>query len=169
MRRWRLRRLAKWLGVAICAGIAIAWTASLRAHSVVSVQDRGGHSRVAMLRAGMVTLIDMPLDPRIVARYAEVDASRASRGEPPVDLSNFRWNVKSSRLVPPSWRTTWRSSTGFNATVIEISLWLPCLAVGIPTACLFWSDRRARPGHCRCGYSLAGLGEGAACPECGVA
>ena len=48
-----------------------------------------------------------------------------------------------------------------------IPLWLPFIAVGIPTAGLWWIDRRhPAPGSCRCGYDLTGNTSGV-CPECG--
>jgi predicted amidophosphoribosyltransferase len=47
-------------------------------------------------------------------------------------------------------------------------LWMPFAMVGIPTAYLWWRDRRTPPGHCpKCGYNLTGNVSGI-CPECGT-
>ncbi len=48
--------------------------------------------------------------------------------------------------------------------------WLLVVVVGVPTAVLWWLDRRRfPPGHCpRCGYDLTGNVSGV-CPECGAA
>ncbi len=53
-------------------------------------------------------------------------------------------------------------------TRVTIPLWMPFLAIGIPTAAMFFLDRRRiPPNHCRnCGYNLTGNVSGV-CPECG--
>ena len=48
-------------------------------------------------------------------------------------------------------------------------LWLPVVAVGFPTAVLWWRDRRPKAGCCTaCKYDLTGNVSGT-CPECGTA
>ena len=51
----------------------------------------------------------------------------------------------------------------------DIPLWIPLAIFAVPTALLFYLDRRrATPGTCaRCGYDLTGNTSGR-CPECGV-
>ncbi len=51
-----------------------------------------------------------------------------------------------------------------------LPLWIPTLLTAIPSVLLWRAHlrRRRRAGDCPvCGYSLAGLAPGAACPECG--
>ena len=51
--------------------------------------------------------------------------------------------------------------------LISLPLWWLWSFLLIPTASLWWFDRRL-PGHCpNCRYKLAGLPAAAACPECG--
>lgn len=54
--------------------------------------------------------------------------------------------------------------------VFQMSLGVPLLLFAVPTALLWWLDRRrSPPGHCRrCGYNLTGNVSGK-CPECGKA
>jgi hypothetical protein len=78
-----------------------------------------------------------------------------------------------------AWRETWewedivllpsvRHDQARDSVACVIPLWLPAMMTGAPALLMWRTDRRPRPGHCRCGYSLAGLGEGAVCPECGA-
>ncbi len=50
-----------------------------------------------------------------------------------------------------------------------LPIWAPLLVIAVPTAMLFWRDRRRiAPGHCRkCDYNLRGNVSGV-CPECGT-
>ena len=49
---------------------------------------------------------------------------------------------------------------------VQLPLWIPLLAIAIPTAILWRRDRRPRKGHCKsCGYNLTG-NESGVCPEC---
>lgn len=51
---------------------------------------------------------------------------------------------------------------------ILVPLWLPLLLSLIPTAYLWYKDRRIPRGHCqKCGYDLTGNASGV-CPECGT-
>jgi hypothetical protein len=53
-------------------------------------------------------------------------------------------------------------------TSFVLPLWVPFLALLLPTLLLWFLDRRRPPpGHCRCGYNLTGLTSGR-CPECGT-
>ncbi len=53
--------------------------------------------------------------------------------------------------------------------VVIFPLWMPLLVLAVPTAVLWWRDRRRiQPGHCpKCGYNLTGNLSGR-CPECGT-
>ena len=51
----------------------------------------------------------------------------------------------------------------------SVPLWMPFLALALPTAFLWHRDRRPPKGHCQtCGYDLTGNVTGV-CPECGAA
>jgi len=51
---------------------------------------------------------------------------------------------------------------------LEVPVWLLVVAVGFPTAILWWRDRRPKAGFCKvCKYDLTG-NESGTCPECGT-
>ena len=63
------------------------------------------------------------------------------------------------------WPRSWYRSTPYHA--VSAPLWLPLLLVALPTAFLWYLDRRLPRGHCQaCGYDLTGNVSGV-CPECG--
>ena len=52
-------------------------------------------------------------------------------------------------------------------SIIGIPLWMPFLALGIPSFIVWRRVRKPRVGHCAdCGYDLTGNTSGV-CPECG--
>ncbi len=48
-----------------------------------------------------------------------------------------------------------------------VPLWMPFLAVLVPSLIGWVRSRRPPPGHCACGYDLTGNFSGV-CPECGT-
>jgi hypothetical protein len=74
------------------------------------------------------------------------------------------WRSSESPLAPLfGWHD---SAVGWYA---RLPLWIPFMAIAIPTGFLWWKHRRRMPPGCcsRCGYSLTGNVSGV-CPECGA-
>ncbi len=56
---------------------------------------------------------------------------------------------------------------GSTQVLIFVPIWSFVLLTAMPTAWLFWRDRRRAPGLCvKCGYDLRGA-DHKVCPECG--
>jgi hypothetical protein len=81
-----------------------------------------------------------------------------------------------SRIRSTPWIPHWRSVRAYagqwNAPMswqIELPLWLPIVICGLPAgrAWVVWTRRKLANRCLHCGYSMAGLGSGAVCPECG--
>jgi hypothetical protein len=77
-----------------------------------------------------------------------------------------RMGPQDSNFDPVRWLPLLRSKP--NHVVIVIPLWMIALPSGAVAAWTYLISRQ-RPGHCECGYKLAGLPVQAPCPECGRA
>ncbi len=138
----RVRRIAKWTGVVVCVVFAAEWAVN----SGYAVHyARGGF---AMFVGGGQTRIYYTTTDK--HKYAPGFAFREG-------LTNTR------RLLLPEFHQYPADSVTF----VDCPLWLPSLLVALPTAYLFYRDRRPPRGHCQgCGYDLKGNVSGV-CPECG--
>ncbi len=145
----RTRRIAKWTGLTICMLITLAWVATLR-YALSTNFIRVSKRSVATLdlTRGSLVLFQSP---------AQAWHDRPGSGWL-VEPRNYRtrqwWpHYRSFQPIPASW-------------MLWIPLWLPFLAIAIPTAWLWRRDRRHPPGYCRkCGYDLTGNVTGV-CSEC---
>ncbi len=145
-RRGRVRRVTKWAGLVVCVLIAAAWC--------VSIRWGLGYQGVAPSE-----YVWRVTDGGLVLSYWEL--------RPGSNQWQFAVNHPQSK-----WRPEWESfsSAAGHCWWFQLPLWMPLSLVALPTGWLLWRDwRRPRPGHCACGYDLAGLAPGAACPECGKA
>ena len=141
----RIRRVAKWTGVAVCGVLVMAWIGTGRWLLCYNYVRRDGTGVSVQLGHGAVALV-------------RTDAS----GHFPLGVVRFRDRY---------WHTLWlpdRRSVGRSIHLV-CPMWMLLLPVTIPTAYLFYRDRRPPRGHCQgCGYNLTGNVTGV-CPECGCA
>ena len=80
--------------------------------------------------------------------------------------SEKRYDVFCKRVLG-LWRPRLGAECG--SAYLVLPLWLPLLSLAIPTALLWYRDRRPPRGHCQeCGYNLTGNVTGV-CPEYGRA
>ena len=165
-RRSRTRRVMKWVGMGTCVLILAAFALTRWWHF-----GRRTPLRSLLILSGSAHLSGFEL----------IGGEDTLRGQPGWKWSrNFytpaQWpsqlplwiSIKSDTTGPArgvdgaiGWYTIWR---------VVVPLWIPFAVVLVPTAFLWWRDRRRIPlGHCQhCGYDLTGNVSGR-CPECGRA
>lgn len=146
-RRGRVRRMAKWTGVLVCLVVAGSWVVSTQWTCRYIFDLSPKRRTTVMLYAGSLACLTVDRD--------LVDVSGGS--------------ISSKGGISLVWVPAYRRS---GETLVAIPPWMPFVAVALPTAWLWWRDRRGwGPGRCvACGYDLAGLPAGSdspVCPECG--
>ena len=148
-RRSKVRRVAKWAGLMACVLLIAIYVAS--AWWYVTAWSAGRRYLSVCVGMGAV----------------EVGFSHDQRVEPAMGAWGF-----SRHRVPMIWTPAVtrgpRPRAPMLTVTVRIPLWMLFAAVALPTAFLWYRDRRLRPGHCaHCGYNLHGLTE-PRCPECGT-
>ena len=157
-RRGRVRRIARRVGVLACTTILAGYPLSLIGGRAWGSDDLDGMFVIANGSFGFQWHISRSRRfDRTARRFTRMTAVEfaAQRNGYPYWSHPRRW----------LWRPLFVAKVG----IVSVPLWMPLLAVSIPTAYLFWLDRRRfPPGHCqRCGYDLTGNVSGR-CSECGV-
>ncbi|MCC6661714.1 MAG: hypothetical protein IT437_12605 [Phycisphaerales bacterium] len=156
MRLWRRRRLAKLAGLAVFIPALALWGIGTAAPFVADVALPAQRVFTVEATRGLFSLTLVH--------------------EPVAKQSPSVWDLLALRRSRAEFGTAWRPYT-FTASVLSsrarvwiLPWWLVIAAAGAPAALAFIPWRRwRRRGTCRqCGYSLAGLAAGAACPECGT-
>jgi hypothetical protein len=159
-RRSPTRRALKWLGTLLCVPATAVYLASL-----------------VCLPWGLYWT--SPDAQRDVAVTKAAFYYQVIRGTGVVHLHKPRgWWTYRDTTCPAVWwlpRTTTCSfsfgpAAGPPTTIrrLVIPLWIPVVALAIPTTFLWWRDRRPPKDHCqRCAYDLTGNVSGV-CPECGT-
>ena len=129
--RWRKRRVAKWMGACASALILAAW----------------GASEFWMVKIELPRAVLFLIDGQIIARYYHTRWAEPQDAWTPIPLVDMD---RTFGLVLPKfeWRNEWFDHL--------VPYWSVFLLAAIPTALLFFLDRRKiLPGHCnQCGYDL---------------
>lgn len=150
-RRERLGRAAKWAGMVVCLLVGLAWPLSIPwAWGWWDYRDGKRINWIGFAQGGASIIVTTNANrrwgvPRSWGWYA---------GSSQDNVGGIEWLPRGGRYAP-------------SVFFVHAPGWLCLATVAVPTAWLWWRDRRTRPGHCACGYDLAGLGAGALCPECG--
>ena len=139
VRRNRLRRVMKWVGLFACFTFLVGWCLSIYGYVEV---DYGRFTVIA--QCGGVQVVQQ--------RGPHFHVTRLKHG----------WFQNSCLWLVPH-----AMSTASMKVWLFVPFWIPFLAFAIPTVILWRRDRRFPPGHCqKCGYDLTG-NESGLCPECG--
>jgi hypothetical protein len=155
----RIRQKLKWIGSILSITIVAGWFFSICAWALYSRRLADGVMTVT-LSLGCIDCV----------------RTHAPRFDPNSyeywKWYGFGWSSGRSNPRWPQWGCRFRRYSAFDLgnrdVQVIVPLWMPFLIVAIPTAYLWWRDRRQIPaGHCRkCGYNLTGNVSGV-CPECG--
>ena len=174
-RRHRLRRITKWGGLVLVVLFGAAWFVT--GWYWVSVSN--GASISVFLTDGACWIIwktrdALPTAPPVPGRTRFGRAPSVPWGaKEGFDVGREPEQTPSwvHRLrLPRTWLARNRRVPKHANDDLIVPLWLPALLLAIPTAFLFYRDRRRPgPGHCqKCAYDLTGNVSGT-CPECGKA
>ncbi|HZW07535.1 MAG TPA: hypothetical protein VFF65_10465 [Phycisphaerales bacterium] len=151
-----LTRAALWTGAAAAIAGAAAWTASLWVVSYRFPSGSTGLTWTVVLDRGQLLATDQPT-------FFSPGLSVLPAGP---RVRNLNW------WPAWPWLEVMTLSTGQRLVSLTLPLW-PLPVAGVLIAAPAWRSlrrrRAAERGACTgCGYSLAGLADGAACPECGT-
>ncbi|MBN2559788.1 MAG: hypothetical protein JXQ75_02495 [Phycisphaerae bacterium] len=152
-KRPQINQILKWSGVFLCVLILVMMAATLK-WKIYYVMEKSAFS----LAVGGIGFGDWSMEP------AHLQEALEELLHPP------GW-----KAVPMPWRAMRLEIPYFfrwprvEPGGLALPLWLPFAIVAIPTAFMFWRDRRRHPAHhCRsCGYNLTGNVSGV-CAECGT-
>ncbi len=146
IRRPKLRRVMKWVGVSVCVAIigvyCLSWCAVIEAKNGMNI---------CWIQKGAACI--QPDDDLWDAVWLSV-----------------HWRLRDSTSYPAQW---WPKNAPvmWTSRLMDrywVPLWIPFVCVFLPTAILFWMDRPPPKGCCLpCGYNLTGNVSGV-CPECGA-
>ena len=156
-RRWRV---AKWAGVLAAIVLLLGWTATNQYLLIYQTSVRRYYVELNLARGCLNCSFGQPLE--VMRGLGDVWRGWHIVRNPLLlfgwfaGLQFFRWTPQCGPTMPRGWS-------------IALPLWIPFLLIAIPTAFLFWLDRRRIPPHCcqKCGYDLTGNTSGT-CPECGA-
>ncbi len=153
--RTRFLRIAKWTGSTLVLLILCTWILSVGYWAEYRTSDGNGFN----IRDGLIELIH-PMPPPdqetyVVFPFTFWPGWRAGRN----------WGRRSIGVRMPK-----RMRDDGQISQYRFPLWIPFAACALPTAILWYHDRRRPgPGQCQtCGYDLTGNQSGN-CPECGHA
>ena len=144
-RRSRTRRVLKWVGLAVCLVVLAAWA--------ISTWRRVGYWR------NKYEFREAEGQYYVYVSGGVLSFGCENIGHPPGFCIEAA--MRGAGLIGPAW-------VRFKGmTIIVVPLWLLLTTSAIPTALLWYRDRRLPKGHCQdCGYDLTG-NESGICPECG--
>ncbi|UCG16963.1 MAG: hypothetical protein JSV19_02800 [Phycisphaerales bacterium] len=154
--------MLKWVGLVGCVVIMAAWGVST-VWAFSWTWPEGAGIRQCGLFYGFISFASLqgPAAPTSMMQGWEVE--RISTDDVPANGISAHGLVIRG-LIPRS-PGILRRPGGSNA--LFIPLWMPLILFAIPTAILWYRDRRPPTGHCQtCAYNLTGNVTGV-CPECG--
>ncbi len=157
-RRHRLRRVMKWCGTVACVLI-------LAAFGVSAVGNVGWICLLPLSKSGWFKEHQCYLSRGAM----RVKMGRADWKPPPWPATGLHVFAQRHNRSWTWWCRPYHQVVGADERFhyLAIPLWIPFLVTLIPTAFLWYRDRRHPPGHCqKCGYNLTG-NESGRCPECG--